>query len=175
MHKGSITFHCWRSEHPSNDSRVAVHANVHFTWKEALGLKDEHDTIWIHSWEEILTSPTYPDNIKVSPTPALPTTSSTPPQIKKKTRKTSEEITKTVVILYVDELLRHLPFDFLLGGTKPSLQLGKLQRDVSKSHNLELSAKVHASAKEFHDGRVGDSVQVGDAIPNPRVLNKEGN
>ncbi|KAF6834828.1 DNA methyltransferase Dim-2 [Colletotrichum plurivorum] len=179
MHQGSVAFDRWRSKYPSNDFCVAIHANVHFIWKEAFGSKHRCDTTWMHLWKEIRDFTAYPDNIKVSPTPALPTSSSspssTPPQIKKKTQKTSEDIAKTVVTPYIDELFKHLPFGFLLDGTKPSLQSEKLRRDISEAHKLESSAEVHTSAKEFHDHRVGNSVHIGDVISIPRDSNEESN
>ncbi|KAL6697758.1 S-adenosyl-L-methionine-dependent methyltransferase [Trichoderma pleuroticola] len=123
-HGRSPEFIEWLNQHPSDDYRTSIAANIGFLHKETLGVLDHHKAyshaIWAEIWEfQSFTSPPGVDN---------------PP---------------TIVTQYIYDCFKHLPFGDRLQVVPLSLKTNALRNGLIRQRHLEFPSKLHQATKSL--------------------------
>ncbi|KAL2023682.1 hypothetical protein VTK56DRAFT_1396 [Thermocarpiscus australiensis] len=176
LHQESPSFENWRRQHPSDDYRTSVAANIEFIWKEMNG---------VLGWKKASSLQLFRETIKFSqyrraPSPSIPMIV-----------QGDEEVPPTIVTPYIKECFGHMAFGKILKavGQQPGVQGHTLRLRRDTSQLLDGSAEVEEpravtaeipSAKSC-TGRTGrrrqacflplevlDQIRAGDTISTPR-------
>ncbi|KAF5673017.1 dna (cytosine-5-)-methyltransferase [Fusarium heterosporum] len=177
-HKKDPIFVCWRDQHPSDDFRTSVVANLAFLHKEAVGVlgraKTYKHTLWSEIWE-FRRYETFPkDKQQID--------SKTPKRSRSQIESITNEANKakddssTIVTQYIYDCFSHLPFGDRLEAMRLSEKTQLLQSELIQERHLELPAPVHRNAKNMSTaGRQQiQDIQPGDTISTPRDVEESG-
>ncbi|UKZ87261.1 uncharacterized protein TrAFT101_003068 [Trichoderma asperellum] len=123
-HMESPEFIEWLSQHPSEDYRSSVVANIKFLYKETIGvlghLKSSFHTIWAEVLEFQLFK-------------SLPMKADPP----------------TIVTQYIFDCFEHLPFGDRLQVIPLSIETTNLRNDLIRQRHLEYPSNLHQIAKDL--------------------------
>lgn len=127
-HKDSPEFFSWLRQHPSDDYRTSIAANIGFLHKETLGVLNHREAyshaIWAEIWEfQSFTSIT-----------SQPKTETPPP---------------TIVTQYIFDCFEHLPFGDRLKVVPLSSRTTELRNSLIRQRHLELPSKLHQTSKDI--------------------------
>lgn len=145
----------WRSQHPSQDFRSTVAANLWFLHKEAVGVLS-HREISCHTlWKEIQTFKRYKEPIKpVSLVDDL----------------------STVVTPYIHDCFEHLPFGDRLKSTPLSAKTEDLRTRTIQNRRLQLPTNMRTGHKQLSTiarDRI-EAIKAGDTISTHRDPEESG-
>ncbi|PTB77391.1 S-adenosyl-L-methionine-dependent methyltransferase [Trichoderma longibrachiatum ATCC 18648] len=126
-HKESPEFLSWISQHPSDDYRTSIAANIGFLHKETLGVLD-HQEAYSHAiWAEIWDFQSY----------------------KSITSQPKTDIPPTIVTQYIYDCFEHLPFGDRLLVVPLSSRTTELRNRLIRQRHLELPSKLHQTTKDI--------------------------
>ncbi|KAL7951471.1 S-adenosyl-L-methionine-dependent methyltransferase [Trichoderma barbatum] len=144
-HKRSPEFLEWRNQHPSDDYRTSIAANIGFLHKETLGVIDHRKAYSHIIWAEIWDFELFKSQPKISDPP-------------------------TIVTQYIYDCFEHLPFGDRLQVVPFSLRTETLRNSLIRQRHLELPSKLHQSTKTLHTAsqeRIAN-IRPGDTISTHR-------
>lgn len=150
-HKSAPAFVEWLAQHPREDFRTAVVANVAFLHKEAIGVLGEKSTYLHTIWSEIWGFSRY----------------------KEQPRATSLE---TVVTQYTYDCFQHMPFGDQLKVVPLSAKTQQLRNKLIQERRLELPSALHSCAKKVStapEERI-KNIKAGDTISTHRDCEQSG-
>ncbi|KAL6870439.1 hypothetical protein J3F83DRAFT_681280 [Trichoderma novae-zelandiae] len=126
-HKDSPEFLDWLRQHPSDDYRTSIAANIGFLHKEALGVLDHREAyshaIWAEIWDFQSFKP-FKDQPKIENPP-------------------------TIVTQYIYDCFEHLPFGDRLLVVPLSSKTTELRNSLIRQRHLELPSKLHQTSKDL--------------------------
>ncbi|KAF9774044.1 hypothetical protein IL306_008043 [Fusarium sp. DS 682] len=125
MHRNAPRFISWKKQHPSDDFRTSVVANLAFLHKEAIGVLKHRKTYEHPIWSEVWEFTRYKQFKTTAPQGGA----------------------DTVVTQYIYDCFSHQPFGHRLKAMPLSEQSRSLRDTLIKQRHLELPAPVHHSAK----------------------------
>ncbi|CAM1509085.1 Fc.00g028240.m01.CDS01 [Cosmosporella sp. VM-42] len=145
-HGGSPTFISWKEQHPSEDFRTSIIANINYLRKETIGVLGEAKAYTHAIWLEICDLKYYQrfeNNVKDPP---------------------------TVVTKYIHACFSHLPFGDRLEVVELSKETKALRTELTHKHNLELPSPIHETTKDISTAATQQikDIQVGDTISTHR-------
>lgn len=123
-HKGAPEFLEWMSQHPSEDYRTSVVANIKFLYKETVGVLGYPKAYFHTIWAETLDFQLFK---------SLPAVADPP----------------TIVTQYIYDCFEHLPFGDRLQVIPLSLKTTKLRNDLIRQRHLEYPSSLHQAAKDL--------------------------
>ncbi|KAK4069670.1 uncharacterized protein Triagg1_6800 [Trichoderma aggressivum f. europaeum] len=136
----------WLNQHPSDDYRTSIAANIGFLHKEALGVLD-HQKAYSHAiWAEIWEFQAFK---------RVPNIQEEPP---------------TIVTQYIYDCFKHLPFGDRLKVVPLSLKTKTLRNDLIRQRHLEYPSRLHQSTKTLSkaaEARIAN-IRPGDTISTRR-------
>ncbi|RFU77778.1 dna cytosine-5--methyltransferase, partial [Trichoderma arundinaceum] len=144
-HMESPEFHEWLRQHPSDDFRTSIAANIKFLHKETLGALG-HSKAYFHIiWAEVMDFQLFKSQPKIADPP-------------------------TIVTQYIYDCFEHLPFGDRLQVIPLSSKTAQLRNDLIRQSHLELPSKLHQSSKNLSKAareRIRN-IQPGDTISTHR-------
>ncbi|KAF7544335.1 hypothetical protein G7046_g9809 [Stylonectria norvegica] len=146
VHKTAPAFTAWRIQHPSEDFRTSIVANLGFLHKEAVGVlgysKTYSHTLWSEVWEYSCYKPF------ANKTPNPP----------------------TVVTQYVYDCFQHLPFGDRLEVVPLSKQTQALRNRLIRQRHLEMPSPIHDTNKDISQAAstTRRAIKPGDTISTHR-------
>jgi len=167
-HGSSHTFQAWRRQHPNDDFRTSVAANIDFIWKEMNGVLGSRKPLSIHLFNETIYFTRYKQT-KAPPTPMV--------------KQGKEEAPPTIVTQYIQDCFGHMVIGRMLrvpGGCPPSRFYGTgptglfdraPEPDTSPTPpptRLPCSKRTRTSEACFLPLDVLDQIKAGDTISTPR-------
>ncbi|KAF4456509.1 DNA (cytosine-5-)-methyltransferase [Fusarium austroafricanum] len=169
-------FVSWKKQHPNDDFRTSIIANLAFLHKEAIGVLESAKTYKHTLWAEIWEFQRYEQYPKVKKGAKLPKRSSG--QAGSTTDETSKtnNIPTTVVTQYIYDCFSHQPFGPHLKAMPLSKKAQLLQEKLILRRHLELPAPIHQSAKTISTaGRQQiQDIKRGDTISTQRDTEESG-
>ncbi|KAK2591538.1 hypothetical protein QQS21_010758 [Conoideocrella luteorostrata] len=156
IHGDMPVFMAWLCQHPSDDFRTSIVANVAFLYKETIGVLGETDAYFHSIWAEIWDFTMYPEQQQQCTT----------------TSKTSVAESPTIVTDYIYGLFSHLAFGKKLQAMPMSHECETLRARVITDNHLE-----HATIPRLNlptadittmQGRYLEHIRVGDTISTRR-------
>ncbi|KIL89815.1 hypothetical protein FAVG1_06550 [Fusarium avenaceum] len=170
--KRDTVFISWRDEHPSDDFRTSIVANIAFLYKEAIGVLGEKKGRKYSLWAEIWYFQRYERSGLVK----APTESRSRSVSVANEAKSVEDVTPTIVTQYTYDCFRHLPFGHKLKAMQLSNRAQSLQNELIRKRHLELPSPVHKNAKDISTaGRQQiKNIQPGDTISTTRDTEDSG-
>ncbi|KAM4064549.1 c-5 cytosine-specific DNA methylase domain-containing protein [Hirsutella rhossiliensis] len=150
-HKNAPAFLRWLKQHPCEDFRTAIAANLPFLHKEAIGVLGPASTYFHMIWSETWNFSRY----KVQPAAASP---------------------RTVVTQYTYDCFKHMPFGDQLEVVPISAKTKNLRNRLIRERHLELPAALHESPKSVStapDARI-KNIKPGDTISTHRDGEQSG-
>ena len=145
VHKNAPAFVEWLDEHPSEDLRTSIVANLAFLHKEAIGVLGEKGTYYHTIWSEIWDFSRY----QRQPKAANP---------------------HTVVTQYMYDLFEHMPFGDQLEVVPLSKNTESLRNRLIQECHLELPCALHDTTKSVSTAaelRI-KNIEPGDTISTKR-------
>lgn len=144
VHKTAPAFVAWRKQHPSEDFRSSVVANLGFLYKEAIGVLGHKKTYFHPLWAETWNHSHY----------------------KPYKSKDETENPPTVVTQYIYDCFEHLPFGDRLEVVPLSKETETLRNELIHKERLELPRPVHeqdknistASSSQKREIKPGDTI-----------------
>ncbi|OPB36747.1 hypothetical protein A0O28_0058270 [Trichoderma guizhouense] len=124
-HGRSPEFTEWLNQHPSDDYRTSIAANIGFLHKETLGVLDHHKAYSHAIWAEIWEFESFKRN---------------PPKIEMANPP-------TIVTQYIYDCFKHLAFGDRLQVVPLSLKTKTLRNGLIRQRHLEFPSKFHQSTK----------------------------
>lgn len=139
----------WLAQHPSEDFRTAVIANLGFLHKEAIGVLGEKQTYTHIFWEEVSVFKRYKE----------------PPK-----QLCGGENPPTIVTPYIMDLFQHMPFGDRLKVMSLSTNSAKLRNKLITKRHLELPHTLHDKVKHLSTAAQDRirNIQPGDTISTTR-------
>ncbi|KAM0549139.1 hypothetical protein ACHAPJ_009594 [Fusarium lateritium] len=191
-HKKASVFVCWREQHPSEDFRTSIVANLAFLHKEAVGVlghdKTYKHTLWAEIWEfrryehfgkkeeKKMGRPKASRKfLSRTESPAESSIDGTEDQ-SKVGAKNAKDVPPTIVTQYIYDCFNHLPFGDRLEAMPLSKKTRSLQNELIQKRHLELPTPVHKSAKAISTAgkqQIRD-IQPGDTISTERDAEESG-
>ncbi|KAM0191256.1 hypothetical protein ACHAPA_007521 [Fusarium lateritium] len=165
-------FISWRDQHPSNDFRTSIVANLAFLYKEAVGVLKEKNARKHSIWAEILYFRQYePCGLLKTPTGSRSRSG-----LVANEAKNVKDIAPTIVTQYMYDCFNHLPFGEWLEVMQLSNRAQSLQSELIRKRHLELPSPLHKNAKDISTaGRQQiENIQPGDTISTPRDTEESG-
>lgn len=123
-HRGAPEFLEWLSQHPSEDYRTSVVANIKFLYKETVGVLGHPKACFHMIWAEVLEFKLFK---------SLPAVADPP----------------TIVTQYIYDCFEHLPFGDRLQVIPLSFKTTKLRNDLIRQRHLEYPSSLHHAAKDL--------------------------
>ncbi|KAL7790179.1 hypothetical protein V8C43DRAFT_323194 [Trichoderma afarasin] len=124
-HGRSPEFTEWLNQHPSDDYRTSIAANIGFLHKETLGVLDHHKAYSHAIWAEIWEFESFKRN---------------PPKIEMANPP-------TIVTQYIYDCFKHLAFGDRLQVVPLSLKTKTLRNGLIRQRHLEFPSKLHQPTK----------------------------
>ena len=167
-HRESREFQKWRQQHPSDDYRTSISANIDFIWKEANGLLGRQQVVSLPLFQETMHLTRYEQTVA----PRLPMIT-----------KGEEEAPPTIVTQYIKDCFGHMAIGemFKVIGEKPAsrLSLGVALRPCNGATTIDKPApppirrnpssrRTRTSEACFLTLEAIDKIKVGDTISTPR-------
>ncbi|OAA50557.1 C-5 cytosine methyltransferase [Metarhizium rileyi] len=137
----------WLAQHPSDDFRTSIVANIAFLYNEYKGVVRDGKAGYHDIWAEVWDFTKYPNH------------------------STGSENSPTIVTDYVYRLFSHLPFGERLQSFPLSLKAAKLRDGITLQNGLELGCAPHGPASSSVGGSPPDLafiVKPGDTISTRR-------
>ncbi|RBR10671.1 uncharacterized protein FIESC28_09377 [Fusarium coffeatum] len=153
-HRTESAFVFWRDQHPSNDFRTSIVANLAFLHKEAIGVLDKKaykHNLWAEAWEfrryEQFSKTRKNDKAQSKPSRSISQTESSLDQITNKHSKAIKDVPPTIVTQYIHGCFSHLPSGKCLEAVPLSNKTELLRNELIRKRHLELPAPLHQNAK----------------------------
>ncbi|KAF4972906.1 hypothetical protein FZEAL_9486 [Fusarium zealandicum] len=187
MHKKAPAFVAWMEQHPSEDFRSSIVANLAFLHKEAIGVlgyaRTYKHTLWAEVWEfrryerfpkkEVKKQRKSDSGIDSSAEYSLE--GGTEGQTKTDT-KNAQDTPPTVVTQYMYDCFFHLPFGDRLKAMPLSKKTRSLRNELIRKRHLELPAPLHNTAKSISTAETQQirDIQPGYTISTQRDAEESG-
>lgn len=177
-HKTEPFFVAWREQHPSDDFRTSIVANLAFLHKEAIGVleyrKTYTHTLWSEIWEfrryERFPKTKNSEKTRLKASRSSSRTGSPADQVTCDQTKNSKDVPSTIVTRYIYDCFSHLPFGDRLEAIPLSNDTELLRNELIQKRHLELPAPLHNDAKIISTAgreQIRD-IQPGDTISTQR-------
>ncbi|KAF5022582.1 hypothetical protein F66182_5368 [Fusarium sp. NRRL 66182] len=187
-HRKEPAFISWRGQHPSEDFRTSIVANLAFLHKEAVGVlgydKTYKHTLWAEIWEfrRYGSTPKENGNRRQRTEGTSKNRTESPADSLKETvqlqtePKNANDGPPTVVTQYIYDCFSHLPFGDRLEAMPLSKKTQSLQNELIQKRHLELPAPVHQNAKDISTARKQQiqDIQPGDTVSTERDAEASG-
>ncbi|VUC25411.1 unnamed protein product [Clonostachys rosea] len=148
-HGGAKELNKWLSMHPSTDYRTSIVANIHFLFKEAIGVLDQRATSVHLLWKDLAW-----DNSSFQRYEEIPESLYTP-----------LDLSRTVVTPYIFDCFKHLPFGDRLDAVQFSDETQTLREKLieelsfnGSKHGGSDSAALLATKDRIRSIKPGDTI-----------------
>lgn len=155
VHGHAPEFSMWRTQHPSQDFRSSIAANLWFLHKEAAGVLSESKILFHTLWDEILTFTRYKEHSKAA---------------------NLVDDLSTIVTPYIHDCFEHLPFGDRLKSMPLSATTDKLRNCTIQNRRLQLPTNMRTGHKHLSAATRNriEAIKAGDTISTDRDSEESG-